>query len=283
MGLYRARTEGLVLDELNDGLVVYDARAHCAHWLEPSAAAAWRACDGGAEESDVASAVGTDTPTCLALLDQLTDIGLVEVVEGVSRRSMLASAAKVGAAGALAAPIISAVVPIAVAHASTGGGGSSPGGPSPGQPFVLQSGPGASGSVDPNNVSTIWNGSSWAAFGPAYNYSNGAYYVIPGTGWVSYYADSQGPTDVLTSVDPKFEFYIPAGAVNPQITGQFLADDSGTVFVNGNQVGTTTGGYSTPTPFTAALQTGYNYLSFQMLNSGGGPTGVDYQATVSYS
>lgn len=276
----------MVVDELNAGLVVYDARTHRAHWLEPSAAAVWRACDGGADESEVASAVDADTITGLALLDQLMDIGLVEVVEGVSRRSMLTSAAKVGAAGALVAPIISAVVPIAVAHASTGTGGGSPVGPSPGQPLVLQSGPGDPTTVDPSNVSTIWNGTSWAPFGPAYNYATqGPYYVIPGTGWISYFDDANGdgPTNALTSVDPPYQFYIPAGAVNPQITGQFLADDAGTVFVNGTQVGTTADGYSAPTPFTAELQTGYNWLSFQMTNSGGGPTGVDYQATVSYS
>lgn len=286
MRAYRARTQDVVVDELDGGLVVYDTRAHCAHWLEPSAAAVWRACSDSSGESEVASAVGTDVTTCAALLEQLIDIGLVEVVEGVSRRSMLVSVAKVGAAGTLAAPILSVALPAAAAHASATGTGPPQGGTGPGS-FSLQSGPGTPGSVDPNNIATIWNGSSWApSFTPAYNYSSQfGYYTIPGTGWISYYDDpnGDGPTNAETSIDPKYQFYIPTGAQNPVISGEFLIDDTGTLYVNGNLVATTASGYTAPTPFTAPLQTGDNWLSFQIFNTGGGPTGVDYQATVSYS
>jgi hypothetical protein len=291
VGVYRAVAEELVLDELDGGLVVYDTRAHRAHWLEPSAAAVWRACGAGTDSSEIAAAAELDLTTCLATLDQLIDIGLVEILGGVSRRSMLASAAKVGAAGTLAAPIISAVIPVAAAHASTRGSGS--GTPPTPTTFTLKSGPGAPASVDPNNLATIWDPStsSWASsWSPAYNYRlQGGYGLIPTTGWISYYDDPNGygPGGALTSIDPSSVFYIPAGAQDAQISGQFLADDFGTVYVNGNLVATTPNpGYTTPTTFTAQLIPGTNnWLSFQMTNSGSSPnpTGVDYLATVSYT
>jgi hypothetical protein len=54
------------------------------------------------------------------VLSRLIDLGLIDrqSPSGHSRRAVLRSAAKVGLAGAVAAPVISAVVPVAAAHAS---------------------------------------------------------------------------------------------------------------------------------------------------------------------
>jgi hypothetical protein len=45
-GLPRARTEGLVISELDDETLVYDLERHEAHCLNQTAALVWRRCDG---------------------------------------------------------------------------------------------------------------------------------------------------------------------------------------------------------------------------------------------
>src|SRR5882672_6087923 len=50
----RARGEGLVIEEIEDELLVYDLERHRAHRLNPAAALVWRACDGRQRIRDVA-------------------------------------------------------------------------------------------------------------------------------------------------------------------------------------------------------------------------------------
>lgn len=124
MAEYEARAGELLTEELDGGLVIYDTRSHEAHWLDDDAAAVWRACPAGASasETEIAEAAGVDLGAAVASLTRLGDVGLVrEVVLGepVSRRTMLGRAARVGIAGAVAAPIISTLIPVAAAHAST--------------------------------------------------------------------------------------------------------------------------------------------------------------------
>ncbi len=62
------------------------------------------------------------------------------------------------------------------------------------------------------------------------------------------------------------------------ISGVFAADDAATVFLNGVQIsGTNVGGFTFTTPFSAnsGFVAGINTLSFAVLNSGGGPSGVN--------
>lgn len=82
--------------------------------------AVWRACAEGASEEDIARVSGVDPVRCLEALDGLVEVGLIESSRGVSRRSALATVARVGAAGVVGAPVISALIPVAAAHASTG-------------------------------------------------------------------------------------------------------------------------------------------------------------------
>ena len=120
MDRFVARANDIVVEQLDDGLVIYDGRAAQAHWLDPSATAVWNACREPRTEAELAGAARLEGPTCKLVLSQLVDLGLVEATpsSGYSRRVVLRTAAKVGLAGAVGAPIISAVVPAAAAALS---------------------------------------------------------------------------------------------------------------------------------------------------------------------
>ena len=135
------RVDGLVVEDLDGGLVLYDPGCSRAHWLDPEAAAVWRACGRSSSGEEVARIAGGDRGAVGATLVRLEELGLVRVAgsPGVSRRSVLVTAARVGAVGAVAAPIISAVIPSAAAAASTGtvGGGGGTGNNPPPPPPAL--------------------------------------------------------------------------------------------------------------------------------------------------
>lgn len=120
MDRFVARTNDLVVEEFDGGLVIYDGRDAQAHYLDPSATAVWRACRQPKTESEIVGAAGLDATSGETALSQLIDLGLVEAEAGsrYSRRVVLRTAAKVGLAGTVAAPIISAVVPAAAAAVS---------------------------------------------------------------------------------------------------------------------------------------------------------------------
>jgi hypothetical protein len=115
-----ARANDIVVEHLDDGLVIYDGRDTQAHWLDPSATAVWHACHEPRTEAEIATAAGVDGSRCEIALAQLIDLGLVEAESGsgYSRRAVLRTAARVGLAGAVAAPILSSFVPAAAAASS---------------------------------------------------------------------------------------------------------------------------------------------------------------------
>jgi hypothetical protein len=121
MDRFVARTNDLVVEELDGGLVIYDGQEAKAHYLDEGATAVWRACHEPKTEPEIAGAVGLDETSGEVVLSQLIALGLVEAEPGsrYSRRAMLGTAAKVGLGGAMAAPIISAFVPAAAAATST--------------------------------------------------------------------------------------------------------------------------------------------------------------------
>jgi hypothetical protein len=280
VGAYVARTDDLVVEELDGGLVVYDKRRDQAHWLDAGAAAVWRAAAEGGSDTAIAQRVGVDAAIARASLVQLVDIGLVATDSriGVSRRTVLRTAAKVGVAGVAAAPIVSAVIPIAAAHASTPGGG----GPPPPQTvtYTIQSGPGADGTTDAKNLGSNDGG---LTYGPTLIISNGAYTIIPGTSYI--YTGSEATQNFYYKPSP--QIVLPPGATGGTISGQFRSDNTGYVIVNGVQVASTPTDVSfsssqAPTSFSASLQPGPNDLVF-IVNNSGGPTALDYIATVSYT
>src|SRR5205085_7853769 len=98
----RARTEGLVVEELPHEVLVYDTERHKAHCLNPTAALVWKHCDGRATVQEIArllaktldASVDEDVVWCA--LNQLEKDHLLEEkiawpadVERISRRTLV--------------------------------------------------------------------------------------------------------------------------------------------------------------------------------------------------
>jgi hypothetical protein len=118
-----ARTAGLLVEEVEDELLVYDQDHDSAHRLNRTAAIVWRHCDG---EHDIAALVAVlsaelgedlaDEDLVRIALDNLSERGLVDGVPQrapeetrVSRRRFIRRVGTVGVA-ALALPVVSSLV-----------------------------------------------------------------------------------------------------------------------------------------------------------------------------
>lgn len=104
----RACTDGVVIEELGDELVIYVKATQTAHALSKDAAAVWRRCDGHSSTEDIAPRAGLDRARVARALDELAAAGLIEQPEGISRRALYKRAATLGAA-AVSAPLIYSV------------------------------------------------------------------------------------------------------------------------------------------------------------------------------
>ncbi len=113
-----ARKEGLVVQELNDEVLVYDLETNKAHCLNESAAAVWRNCDGGHSISDIAkkfvekSGNIVDEDFVWLAIDQLNELNLLEQelkpnFQGQTRREVLR---KIGLVSVISLPIIASLV-----------------------------------------------------------------------------------------------------------------------------------------------------------------------------
>jgi Coenzyme PQQ synthesis protein D (PqqD) len=117
-----ARTEGLVVEEIGDELLVYDLDTDEAHSLDPVAAAIWRACDGTTTTADIAARLNLDEGAVQATLKHLGELNLLTgearvVAVTHSRRAVLRRGLVAGAAGAVAIPVIRSIVAPATADA----------------------------------------------------------------------------------------------------------------------------------------------------------------------
>ena len=117
-----ARTDGVLVEELDDEVLAYDQRDDCAHRLNRTAAVIWRHCDG---TRDVQALVGVlqaevgevaDEDLVLIALDDLAAAGLISGAPDraldarrLSRRRFIRRVGTVGAA-ALALPVVSSMV-----------------------------------------------------------------------------------------------------------------------------------------------------------------------------
>lgn len=112
-----ARTNGLVVQEVPDEVLIYDLESSRAHCLNQTAAMVWKACDGKTSVSDIARVIGTQTGNTVSddlvwlAIDQLNDISLMESqvasqFAGKSRREALK---KIGMASMIALPIIASL------------------------------------------------------------------------------------------------------------------------------------------------------------------------------
>ena len=124
----QARSEGLVIQELSDEVLVYDLDTDKAHCLNQTAALIWKSCDGSRSIPDIAkrveSLVGgniSDDFVWLAI-DQLNENNLLEheissKFSGMSRRDVIK---KIGLSTMIAVPIIASLTapPSAMANVS---------------------------------------------------------------------------------------------------------------------------------------------------------------------
>jgi coenzyme PQQ synthesis protein D (PqqD) len=118
-----ARSEGLVVEPLDDELLVYDAERERAHSLNAVAAAVWELCDGDRDVGDLAAAASgrlgepVSEDAVWRALSQLDERRLLvgdlpRRMSGpeFSRRTALARAGLIGASAAFAAPLVKSIV-----------------------------------------------------------------------------------------------------------------------------------------------------------------------------
>lgn len=104
-----ARSEELVVEELEGEVLIYDLARDRAHCLGVPAAKVWRACDGKTPVRALQAALDLDADTVDRALDQLAASDLLDVGPalgtGTTRRELGVRVVKVGAA-ATAVPLI---------------------------------------------------------------------------------------------------------------------------------------------------------------------------------
>jgi len=123
-----ARTESLIVKEVDGETLVYDLKTDKAHCLNNTAARVWQNCDGRNTVSDIATLLGADLGVHVKdevvwlALDQLTRFKLLKeatpkpaLFAGMTRRQMVA---RLGIAAVAIPAIVSIVSPTAYAGAS---------------------------------------------------------------------------------------------------------------------------------------------------------------------
>ena len=116
----RSRTEGLVVREVGEELLVYDLERHRAHCLNRAAAIVWGECNGVRTIEEIAERVGIDTNKNVNAewvtfsLKQLEESDLLAArfgfgknLKGISRREM---ARRFGWGALAAVPLVSSIL-----------------------------------------------------------------------------------------------------------------------------------------------------------------------------
>lgn len=125
----KARTEGLLVEQLDDETLVYDLETHGAHCLNPAAALVWRMSDGHTTVREMVPLLGeVGLPEEEALvwmaLNRLDEAGLVGAVNlpgsrgSFSRKNVLRALGAAAAMTLLLPAVDSVVAPLAAAAAS---------------------------------------------------------------------------------------------------------------------------------------------------------------------
>lgn len=122
-----ARSRGLVAQESDSELLIYDLNADRAHCLNTTVAAVWRLCDGTRSPTEISAAVGEilrqDVPEDLVwlALEQLSEQNLLEGnvgprENGISRRELIR---RIGLATMVALPVVASLAVPTSALAAT--------------------------------------------------------------------------------------------------------------------------------------------------------------------
>jgi hypothetical protein len=114
-----ARSEGLIVEQLGDELLVYDLETNHGHSLGSEAARVWRRCDGRTPVEGLGAQLALDGETVGRALDELDACGLLDApVAGSTRRELGVTMVKAGVAAATAPLIVSVVAPTPVQAAT---------------------------------------------------------------------------------------------------------------------------------------------------------------------
>lgn len=138
----KARSEQLIVKEMDGELAIYDEREHRAHELNATAAAVWQRCDGKTSLADIAARIAAhselpqDEDIVRMALDQLSRAGLLDqatdVGAGVSRRQLIRRLGLAGPAVLLLPAVTTLVAPTRAMAQSPPA--PTPGSPTPGSP-----------------------------------------------------------------------------------------------------------------------------------------------------
>lgn len=112
----RARQEGLLKEELDEEILIYDQNTHTAHCLSSIAVCVWRHCDGKRGVSELAGLAEISESLVAVALRELGEKDLLDTepqlmqrtVPGVSRREAIGQGMRYGAAAAAGSLIVSA-------------------------------------------------------------------------------------------------------------------------------------------------------------------------------
>jgi hypothetical protein len=125
----KARTDGLLVEEMDGETLVYDLETHDAHCLNPAAALVWRSSDGNTPVRDMVPLLGQvglpkEEVLVWMALSRLDDAGLVEPVTlpgkkaSFSRREVVRTLGLTAAMTLLVPAAHSVVAPLALQAAS---------------------------------------------------------------------------------------------------------------------------------------------------------------------
>ena len=126
----QARRSGLIIQEVDSEILIYDENTNKAHCLNQTAAKVWKYCDGETTLADACSALSRDleTPVDEKLVwyavDQFAKDNLLEkdiepptfIIAGMNRRQMVRT---LGLAAIVALPLVTSIVAPTPAQAAT--------------------------------------------------------------------------------------------------------------------------------------------------------------------
>jgi phospholipase C len=120
----QARSEGLISEELDGQLLLYDRESSVAHALDRQASALWRACDGDSDVAALAVRCNMSQENVRLTLARLEELGLLAVApdeqSGETRRSALRKMTLAGVGLSAGIPMISSVLIPTAASAMSG-------------------------------------------------------------------------------------------------------------------------------------------------------------------
>ena len=126
----QARRNGLIIQEVDNEILIYDQHTNKAHCLNQTAAKVWKYCDGETTLADACTALSCDleTPVDEKLVwyavDQFSKDNLLEksieppafIIAGMNRRQMVRT---LGLAAVIAVPLVTSIVAPTPVQAAT--------------------------------------------------------------------------------------------------------------------------------------------------------------------